>query len=140
MNRKSVARFILALCGGAFALMVHGQTKARETVRLVSSRHGEDYSMHIVVRSSIATYTLQCTYRTAGCIIPVPYQPYYLITESSPLGKYDLTWLKSWYNECSTAPTIGIVPASGWPTGEKDFMGDYNAVGAYCLEGMTVRE
>jgi len=99
----------------------------------------EGYSMRVVMESRTAVYVLKCIYKTAGCIIPVPDQLYYLTTESTPLGKYDSAWLKDWYAECDKAPTIGIVPVSDWPD-EKDFMKAYNAVGAHCLESMTVRK
>lgn len=95
--------------------------------------------MHVVMQSHTAVYVFKCIYKMAGCIIPIPDQPYYLITESNPFGKYDSTWLKYWYAGCDKAPTIGIVPVSGWPD-DKDFMKTFNAVGAYCLESMTVRK
>jgi hypothetical protein len=82
---------------------------------------------------------LACTYKAAGCIIPIPNQPYYLITESNPFGKYDLKWLKYWYADYDEAPNIGIVPTSGWPD-EKDFMKAYHEVGSYWLVSLTVRK
>jgi hypothetical protein len=138
MPRVSVFSVLVLLCTfGAISYAV--QPATRETVRFVSSHQYEGYSMRVVMESHTAVYVLKCIYKTAGCIIPVPDQPYYLITESTPLGKYDSAWLKNWYAECDKAPTIGIVPVSDWPD-EKDFMKAYNAVGAYCLESMTVRK
>lgn len=115
-----------------------GQTVSRETVRLVSS-HQSGHEMRIVMQSQTASYIFACTYKAAGCIIPIPNQPYYLITESNPLGKYDLGWLKNWYVDYHDAPNIGIVPTSGWPD-EKDFMKTYNEVGSYWLVSLTVRK
>ena len=138
MTRTSVLSLVLLLCTGA-GISHAVQPATRETVRLVSSHQEEGYSMQVVMQSHTAVYVFKCIYKTGGCIIPVPDQPYYLITESNPLGKYDSKWLKYWYAECNTAPTIGIVPTSGWPD-KDDVIKGYNAVGAYCLESMTIKK
>jgi len=139
MPRVSVLSVVVLLCTWSPA-SYPVQPDARETVRFVSSHQDTGYSMRVVMQSRTAVYVFKCIYKTAGCIIPFPGKSYYLITESTPFGKYDLAWLKYWYNECNTAPTFGIVPTSGWPVNEKEFMHDYNAVGAYCLDSMTVRK
>ena len=136
MQKNALLSIVLLLC----ASVAISQTASRETVRLVSFHAEKGNSMRVVMESQTAIYTLKCPYKTAGCIVPTLDQPYYLITESHPFGKYDLDWLEDWYGKCDIAPTVGLAPTSGWPTKKNDFMEDYDAVGAYCLESLTARK
>jgi hypothetical protein len=126
--------------------IAHSQTTTRETVRLVSSQQ-DDGAKHIVMQSQTVVYVFNCNEGAAGCIVPVPDRPYYLITDSQPLGKMDMNWLKNWYVEYHEATNMGIVPAwkewsDGWKkfNDNESFMREYRGIGVYWLVSLTVRK
>jgi hypothetical protein len=127
------------------SVIVHSQTAARETVRLVSSRQDVG-AKRIVMQSRTVVYVFNCNEGAAGCIVPIPDRPYYLITDSQPLGKMDMAWLKDLYVEYHEATNMGIVPAwKEWSDGleakdNESFMRWYRGVGVYWLVSLTVKK
>lgn len=109
---------------------------SNEVVRLMSVKE-ENKAKRIVMQGKHGVYVFMCNVGAAGCTTPIPGQPYWLLTASSPVGKMNLEWLKTWYVDYHDATNMGIIPAwEGWKK-QKDFMESYHEVGSYWLSSFT---
>lgn len=126
----------LALLAFSASVIAQSNPTANEVVRLVSVRQ-ELETKRIVMKSKAGVYVFVCSEGAAGCITPIPGQPYWLLTDGSPVGKLDLDWLKNWYVEYHDATNVGIIPAwEGWNK-QDDFMKQYRQVGCYWLSSFA---
>ncbi|HWG21607.1 MAG TPA: hypothetical protein VG225_13840 [Terracidiphilus sp.] len=130
-------RFVaLALLAFSASTIAQTTSPANEVVRLVSVKE-ENRAKRIVMQSKNGVYVFMCSVGAAGCTTPIPGQPYWLLTASSPVGKMDLEWLKNWYVDYHDATNMGVIPAwEGWNK-QKDFMESYHEVGSYWLSSFT---
>lgn len=114
------------------------QSANHEILWLVSVREDNGVKQ-IFMRSEAGRYVFECDLKAAGCVTPIPRKPYWLLTDSSPVGKMDLAWLKYWYVEYYSASNVGLIPAwKEWWNGDGNFMERYGEVGAYWLSSFTV--
>jgi hypothetical protein len=126
----------LALFVFSASMVSQSNPPANEVVRLVSVKE-ENGAKRIVMQSKRGIYLFMCNVGAAGCTTPIPGQPYWLLTASSPVGKMDLDWLKNWYVDYHDATNMGIVPAwEGWNK-QRDLMEAYRQVGSYWLSSFT---
>ncbi len=132
---------LLAISTVAFSAMStigQGAHPNNEIVHVTSVRE-ENHAKRVVMRSKEATYVFYCNIGAPGCTTPISGKSYWLLTDSQPVGKLDMAWMKDWYVEYHDATNMGIIPTSNdWMGKQKDFMGEYRQVGVYWLSSMTV--
>ena len=86
----------------------------------------------VVMQGTTGTYTLYCTVKAAGCMIPRPGRSYKLITATTP-RKPKIDFVKGFYVEYTNVETVGRVPNDAeWRNGTMEQQ--LSEAGAYRLD------